>query len=400
MLGIGEFARRGRISVRMLRHYDAMGLLTPAHVDEWTGRRAYEVSQLARLNRLVVLKELGFSLQQVKTMLDELDPVELHGMLRLRRMELEAQIDADVARLAEVEARLRAVDDASGGHDLDVTVRPVEPLRVALRSGVAASYDPASITPVVQPLFDEIIAYAPSGRHSSGTNGVSEAGSSSTSASRWTPSSDLAAVSPSSTCRGSSVRRSRCITVRPRASWRPSRRWPRGSTVRPTGRREATARSTSTAPARATGGSWRSRNPCFPGRPRPGDHRHHSGGPDARRRHLPRGSALLGRDAPTRPGRGHALLRRRLRVGDARRRRGDPDVRRRDPARAGGSRYRECGGGGLGRRRRLVHPGPRRRPTSSARSTPAPLDTSRSSPIRSAPGWVSGRRPPGREPRS
>ena len=158
MLGIGEFARRGRISVRMLRHYDAMGLLTPAHVDEWTGRRAYEVSQLARLNRLVVLKELGFSLQQVKTMLDELDPVELHGMLRLRRMELEAQIDADVARLAEVEARLRAVDDASGGHDLDVTVRPVEPLRVALRSGVAASYDPASITPVVQPLFDEIIA--------------------------------------------------------------------------------------------------------------------------------------------------------------------------------------------------------------------------------------------------
>ena len=39
-----------------------------------------------------------------------------------------------------------------------MTVRPVEPLRVAMRSGVAASYDPASITPVVQPLFDEIIA--------------------------------------------------------------------------------------------------------------------------------------------------------------------------------------------------------------------------------------------------
>ena len=43
----------------------------------------------------------------------------------------------------------------------------------------------------------------------------------------------------------------------------------------------------------------------------------------------------------------------------------DTDVRRRDPARAGGSRYRQCGGGGLGRRRRLVHPGPRRRPRRS-----------------------------------
>ena len=158
MMGIGEFARRGRISVRMLRYYDAMGLLIPAHVDEWTGRRGYEVSQLARLNRLVVLKELGFTLQQVKAILDEVDPVELHGMLRLRRTELEAQIDSDVGRLAEIEARLRAVDDASGSHELDVTIRTVEPLRVAVRSGVAASYDPASITPDVQPLFDEIIA--------------------------------------------------------------------------------------------------------------------------------------------------------------------------------------------------------------------------------------------------
>jgi DNA-binding transcriptional MerR regulator len=65
MFSIGEFARHGRVSVRMLRHYDATGLLRPACVDPATGYRSYQVSQLAELNRLIALKELGFSLQQV-----------------------------------------------------------------------------------------------------------------------------------------------------------------------------------------------------------------------------------------------------------------------------------------------------------------------------------------------
>jgi DNA-binding transcriptional MerR regulator len=66
MFSIGEFARHGRVSVRMLRHYDAIGLLRPACVDPASGYRFYQASQLAELNRLVALKELGFTLQQVQ----------------------------------------------------------------------------------------------------------------------------------------------------------------------------------------------------------------------------------------------------------------------------------------------------------------------------------------------
>ena len=61
MFAIGDFARHGRVSVRMLRHYDAIGLLRPAHVDEATGYRSYEAAQLAELNRLVALKDLPAS---------------------------------------------------------------------------------------------------------------------------------------------------------------------------------------------------------------------------------------------------------------------------------------------------------------------------------------------------
>ncbi|MGZ8717745.1 MAG: MerR family transcriptional regulator [Aeromicrobium sp.] len=63
-------ARLGRVSVRMLRHYDAIGLLHPAHVDDVTGYLSYRASQLARLNRINALKDLVLTLQQVQDILD------------------------------------------------------------------------------------------------------------------------------------------------------------------------------------------------------------------------------------------------------------------------------------------------------------------------------------------
>jgi DNA-binding transcriptional MerR regulator len=71
MFSIGEFARHGRVSVRMLRHYDAIGLLRPASVDPGTGYRLYAAGQLADLNRVIALKDLGFTLNQVQAILAE-----------------------------------------------------------------------------------------------------------------------------------------------------------------------------------------------------------------------------------------------------------------------------------------------------------------------------------------
>src|SRR5579875_3910758 len=108
MFSIGDFARLGRVSVRMLRHYDALGLLPPARVDSGSGYRLYEAAQLTQLNRIVALKDLGFTLQQVRSILgDKVSVAELRGMLRLRQAELQSRLTADAARLAQVEARLR-----------------------------------------------------------------------------------------------------------------------------------------------------------------------------------------------------------------------------------------------------------------------------------------------------
>jgi DNA-binding transcriptional MerR regulator len=157
MFTIGDFARHGRVSVRMLRHYDATGLLRPARTDPASGYRYYEAAQLARLNRIIALKDLGFTLEQVHAILDEQISVEqLRGMLRLRQAELQSQMDADASRLAQVAARLRIIEMEGTMPADDIQVKRIPAVRVAELTANAASLEPASITPVIQPLYREL----------------------------------------------------------------------------------------------------------------------------------------------------------------------------------------------------------------------------------------------------
>lgn len=83
---IGDFAKLTRVSVKTLHHYDDIGLFKLRQTDEATGYRLYSFEQLPRLNRILALKDLGFTLGQVADILDEgLSPGELEGMLRLAK---------------------------------------------------------------------------------------------------------------------------------------------------------------------------------------------------------------------------------------------------------------------------------------------------------------------------
>jgi DNA-binding transcriptional MerR regulator len=172
MFSIGEFARHGRVSVRMLRHYDAIGLLRPARVDDATGYRSYEAGQLAALNRIVALKDLGFTLTQVQSILDEsVTAEELHGMLRLRRAELQTRIADDAARLTRVEARLHIIEQEGTMPTQDISIKSIPPMRVAELTGIAAGFAPEFIGPVIGPLYDQLVHHL----HSAGVTPVGPA---------------------------------------------------------------------------------------------------------------------------------------------------------------------------------------------------------------------------------
>ena len=110
MFKIGDFSKISQTTVKTLHHYDDLGLLKPAEVDPVTGYRRYTVGQLPRLNRILALKELGFSLEQIAGLLDDQLSFEtLCAILRMKQSELERRVEDEHARLARVAARLRLI---------------------------------------------------------------------------------------------------------------------------------------------------------------------------------------------------------------------------------------------------------------------------------------------------
>ena len=102
MLTIGEFSRLGRISSRMLRHYDTLGLLCPETVGE-NGYRYYRQEQLERLLRIRRLQDYGFPLAQVGKLLG-LNDEELLPYLHRRRLDAHYEVYRMQERLREMEA--------------------------------------------------------------------------------------------------------------------------------------------------------------------------------------------------------------------------------------------------------------------------------------------------------
>lgn len=154
MMRIGEFSKLSQVSIKALRYYDEMGLLKPINIDGETGYRYYEVSQLSRLNRILALKDLGFSLQQIGQVLNEgVSTEQLRGMLRLKRAELQRQITDEQERLARVEARLNTIDMESTMADYDVVLKQVDVQLVASVRDTLGSF------PEVGRLFNEIYGY-------------------------------------------------------------------------------------------------------------------------------------------------------------------------------------------------------------------------------------------------
>lgn len=139
MFKIGDFSKLAQVSVKTLRYYAQLGLLEPVWVDRFSGYRYYTLEQLPRLNRILALKDLGFSLEQIQHMLrQDLAASELRGMLRLKQAELEQQLQDEQMRLSRIQARLRQIDQEGRLPVYDVVLKQIAPQRVVgLREVVA-----------------------------------------------------------------------------------------------------------------------------------------------------------------------------------------------------------------------------------------------------------------------
>ncbi|MGC2298392.1 MAG: helix-turn-helix domain-containing protein [Acidobacteriaceae bacterium] len=113
MLKIGDFSALAQVSIKTLRYYDEAGLLEPEWVDPENGYRYYAVRQIARLHRILALKDFGFSLEEIGRLLaGRVTAEQMRGMLLLQQAEQKKRVEEEGDRLSRLNSRIELVSCA------------------------------------------------------------------------------------------------------------------------------------------------------------------------------------------------------------------------------------------------------------------------------------------------
>ena len=142
MLKIGEFSKLSRISIRMLRHYDEIGLLTPVETDKFSGYRYYSESQLTDVGKITALKDMGFGLSVIGEIMKNCDDKDrLEAYLSVRLSELEEQQQSVSRRIRLIKTARERFRKDSNAMKYDVVLKSLPERYVASVRKTIPSYD-------------------------------------------------------------------------------------------------------------------------------------------------------------------------------------------------------------------------------------------------------------------
>lgn len=155
MLRISEFAKLSQVSIKTLRYYDEIGLFQPKQVDTSSGYRLYTIEQLPRIHRIMALKELGLSLEQVNDLLQEdIESAEMRAMLKLKKTEISQLVREESRRLDRIEFHLQMLEAEQNFPKLDVVMKRLEPMR-ALSLFVEPFHTQMAMAKILRKVFNE-----------------------------------------------------------------------------------------------------------------------------------------------------------------------------------------------------------------------------------------------------
>jgi effector-binding domain-containing protein len=154
MLKIGDFSKFSQVSIKTLRFYDEIGILKPAKVDQFTGYRYYLADQLPNLNKIVGLKELGLTLEEISLILsDNLSIEKIMELLKIKYKAIRERLQEEEIRLKKVEEWLKKVEKEGTMPVYDVIIKKVEAQKVASVRDVIPTYGD------IGNLFNELYSY-------------------------------------------------------------------------------------------------------------------------------------------------------------------------------------------------------------------------------------------------
>ena len=146
---IGLFSKMNRVTIKTLRHYDEIGLLPPAFIEKFTGYRYYTSAQLPILHQILALREMGFSLDEIKQVQGGVPEKEL---LQKKRLEIIKKIATETLRLSQVESYLLKNDEEAGGYH--VILKELPQVIVASMRTIIPGYD--ALFDIIPPMGAEM----------------------------------------------------------------------------------------------------------------------------------------------------------------------------------------------------------------------------------------------------
>ncbi|NTV89333.1 MAG: MerR family transcriptional regulator [Clostridiales bacterium] len=137
MYRIGMFSKINKVTIKTLRYYDEAGLLKPAFVDEENGYRYYTSEQLPGLQKILALRQMGFSIDEITAITSGRD---VAGIFEQRRHELEAEIEENRQQLTRIEHYLVTVKE-DFNMEYQVIIKELPEVIVYSKRMVIPNYD-------------------------------------------------------------------------------------------------------------------------------------------------------------------------------------------------------------------------------------------------------------------
>lgn len=135
MLKIGDFSKQSLTTIKTLRYYEQEQLLLPAHIDPFTGYRYYETSQLLELSKIISLRQLGLSIEDIK---DIMAGASLTSCLEKRKLVLEQELVVSNMQLTRINNILENKESESMKRE--VILKELPEYTVFYKEGVLPSY--------------------------------------------------------------------------------------------------------------------------------------------------------------------------------------------------------------------------------------------------------------------
>ncbi len=144
MFRIGEFSSLVHVSARMLRYYEKCGLLSPEEIDNFTGYRLYSAKQISLVSRIVMLRDMGFNVEEIRAALvhfESNNTREIEQLLYNKSLEIQKSIDAEHDKLNMIADVIGEFKKERVNMVFDVELKELPAVKVLSFRKIVSAYD-------------------------------------------------------------------------------------------------------------------------------------------------------------------------------------------------------------------------------------------------------------------